>query len=485
LRFLIKAINQLKIIMEKFSGEFSGEKFLKGKYNDIPVNKENPVSQEERIAEFLKVIEQTHGYHKDPKVFERLKKSYHREYVIKPEDVPESYFENQQRLARERGHGDIEITEELRKQAIEVIVRDQESTFDNWVDYLCSSDAPYPTWAKYWVFRSILNLSTFDKEKKAFAKRRKDTVAPFPDLDREALSCVMDIIVKKVGREEISGERENAELQKIIQGENFGKLYAYAIEKVTPAEQNELLTTEGQWVKYCQNPGEETLKRLVGSLQGHGTGWCTAGEETARAQLKGGEFYVYYSNDKDGKPTVPRVAIRMENGKIAEVRGIAPEQNLDPYINDVVKEKLEEFPDKKDYEKKISDMKRLTEVDRKTKEKEELTEEDLRFLYELDEKIKGFGYEKDPRIEEILADRDIKSDLAEVTGYSKEEISTTREEFLKGGSKFHYSDLDLSGLKSAEGLVLPETMNGNLYLSGLKSAEKEKIRKKYPQLKIV
>ena len=68
---------------------------------------------------------------------------------------------------------------------------------------------------------------------------------------------------------------------------------------------------------------------LVKSLQGHGTGWCTAGESTARTQLDGGDFYVYYSNDDKGKPIIPRAVIRMNGDSIGEIRGIAHEQNLD------------------------------------------------------------------------------------------------------------------------------------------------------------
>jgi hypothetical protein len=49
--------------------------------------------------------------------------------------------------------------------------------------------------------------------------------------------------------------------------------------------------------------------------------------------------------------------------------------------------------------------------------------------------------------------------------------SGPREEALTGGSKFHYGDLNLSSLQSAEGLNLPETVNGHLYLVNLKSAE--------------
>jgi len=425
----------------------------------------------DKIADWLMVIEKTHmGHRDDPRVLERIKEYYHREHVIKPENIPESHFETQRRLAREEGHGDIEISGEARSQASEVIIADQKSTLDNWIDYLSSSDSDsFPTWAKYWIFTGMLKLSTYDKEKKAFSKRTENTVAPFPDLNREALAYVVDAIVKKVNKENIP-QGDNPELQQLLQGANFGKLYAWAIEKITSAEESDLVNTKGEWIKYDQSSDHMLL---TNSLQGHGTGWCSAGESTAELQLQAGDFYVYYSYDKQGDLTIPRIAMRMQGSSIAEVRGIAHEQNLDPHIIDtnILDNKLKEFPDGERYKKKTADMKRLTEIDRKNTAGGELTKDDLRFLYEIDSKIEGFGYQKDPRIEEIIAKRAIKADISFITGFTEEQISTTQKEALEGGIKYHYGDLDLRSLTSAEGLKLPETIGGGLYLGGLTSAK--------------
>ena len=71
----------------------------------------------DKIADWLKVIEHTHTSHReDPQVQDRIKEYYHREHVINEEDIPQSYYDNQARLARELGHGDIEITEEQKKR---------------------------------------------------------------------------------------------------------------------------------------------------------------------------------------------------------------------------------------------------------------------------------------------------------------------------------------------------------------------------------
>ena len=407
-----------------------------------------------------------------------LKTSLYENVIIKSDDIPESYYENQSRLDREQGRGDIAITDERRKQLSEVIISNQRSSLDNWVNYFTSPySKSYPMWAKYWAFTGTLKLSTYDKEKHAFAERNKGSVAPFPDLNREALAYVIDSIVKKINKEHISDAEDNPELQLLLQGANFGKLYAYAIEKVTPTEESELINTQGKWIKFPQDCHPMTYipegfsKPLIPSLQGHGTGWCTVGETTAKDQLKDGDIYVYYSYNKEGELVIPRVAIRIEDSQIIEVRGTADEQNHDPYIANIVDKKLKQFPDGENYKKKLDNMRQLTEIDRKNTAGEELTKDDLLFLYQLDSIIEGFGYEQDPRIDEILAKRDIKSDISSITDYSKEQISTTGQEALEDGIKFHYGNLDLSSLQFAKILKLPETVHGSVYLDSLRSAK--------------
>lgn len=377
-------------------------------------NEKVPQAPEFRIQNYLnrfkEIVER-----KDPGKREMginaLKHVLYDKFVIKPEQIPESYFDNQKRIAREQGYGDIEITEETKKHLTEVIITDQKSSLDTWVDYLSLQDAVYPDWLKYYAFRSVLNIGEYDKEKKQFTKRSNTSVKPFPDLNREALAYVLDVIEKKTKQEKINPDNlnlnEQQEFEKILQSENFAKLYAWAIEKITPASKERLVDAKGKWVKY--NQGSDHMP-LVESLQGHGTGWCTAGESTAQIQLQGGDFYVYYSNDEHNKPTIPRVAIRMQGNEIGEVRGVAPDQNLDPYINDVVKQKLQEFPDGKLYEKKQADMKKLTEIDNKNQAEQPLTKDDLIFLYEINSPIQGFGYQTDPRIEEIRKTRDPEQD---------------------------------------------------------------------------
>ena len=357
---------------------------------------------------------------------EALKRVLYRNFVTKEDEIPEGYYQNQARIAREQGHGDIEISDEQKKQLAEVVIADQRSSLDLWTDYLASKDATYPDWLKYYAFRNVVAMGSYDKEKKQFGSRSKETVKPFPDLNREALAYVLDAIEKKTNKEHVDLDHLEGEqrqnFEKLLAGESFPKLYAWAIDKLTPASQEQLMVTKGEWKKYEQ--GEDHMG-LVKSLQGHGTGWCTAGESTAKSQLENGDFHVYYSQDAEGHSSVPRAAIRMQGDQIAEVRGIAEQQNLDAYIAPVVEEKMKEFPDGKSYEKKSQDMKMLTIVENKSKLGQKLNKEELVFIYEINGEIQGFGYERDPRINEVRELRNPIEDAPVVFECSPDQIATS------------------------------------------------------------
>ena len=122
---------------------------------------------EERIQNYLDYIHESldpQDPHRREEKLGRFKQTLYDKNVIKPDEIPEAYFNTQRRLAREQGHGDVEINSETRRQLTEVIITDQKSSLDNWVDYLASPDATYPDWLKYWAIRSILGMGEYDKE---------------------------------------------------------------------------------------------------------------------------------------------------------------------------------------------------------------------------------------------------------------------------------------------------------------------------------
>ena len=353
---------------------------------------------------------------------EMLRENIYDVYIIKHDDVPESYFELQKRVARERGQTVEEIDEATKEQMIQVVIEDQKASLDAWIDYLSSNDAMYPTWFKYFVFRNIVKLSQFDKELGKFKERTSSTTAPFPDIYREALAQVADLY-KTAARDKALFN--DPDFQNFL-SKKFPTQYADKIQQTLEHSQEEREQIKGEWMKYEQGD-EDGAKKLYASLQNKGTGWCTAGSSTAEAQIESGDFYVFYTYDKQGSPTQPRLAIRMDGtDAIGEVRGILPHQEVEPLLQDTLDEKLATFGNEAEqYKKKSSDMKRLTAIEKAAEEKKNLAIDDLRFLYEIDTTIEGFGYEKDPRIQELRQKRNRQGDFAVI--FCKGDISRVAE----------------------------------------------------------
>lgn len=364
---------------------------------------------------------------------EKLKSILHEQFLITSENIPDSYYESIRKRHREEGHGDIEITDDLKAEIAGTAVEDQRRSLDSWIDYLASDDAKYPDALKYWAFRSVLKMGRFDKQRGKFTNREgKGSVAPFPELNREALAVIMEDMEKKEGgksnysftyRYDI-GETEKESYRNAIGKENFSELYALSIDAFKPIAQKLLQETAGEWRIY---PKGSDPKPLVSSIADYGTGWCLRGEPTARRYLEHSDLHVYYSNDKEGHPVVPRVVMVINQAnQVTEVRGIEAHEHLDSHILPVVEVALSSHPDGKKYQKKSTDMERLTAIERKTKQNQLLTKEDLLFLYEVDSRIEGFGYEdagRDPRIEEIRGRRSQKEDMPIIFDCTPDQIA--------------------------------------------------------------
>lgn len=348
--------------------------------------------------------------------------------IIKKENFPESYFELQQRIARERGQAVEEIPENVREQMMDVAIEDQKHSLDAWIDYLASDDAVYPAWFKYYAWTQITKLSQFDKERGEFKKRTSTTVAPYPDIYREPLAQIADIYLKvKEGNKHL----REPEIKEAF-SKKFPTLYAELISKSLAASMEGREEIQGEWIKYEQGDNG-AAEKLFQSLEGKGTGWCTAGKSTAETQIESGDFYVYYTNDASGEPTQPRLAIRMDgNNEIGEVRGILPHQGVESIMQEVLDGKLSEFGTEADvYRKKSEDMRILTSLERKKEKEESFTRADLIFLYEINSSIEGFGYETDPRIAELRKDRNAEEDMLIIFECTRDEIAHVPSEITE------------------------------------------------------
>ncbi len=361
---------------------------------------------------------------RDVKVFKRWAFD---KFVIKPSQIPESVYELEQRIAINRGHGQIAITPEYKETKNAEIIDGQKASLENWIDYLAGPDAFYDDSFKYLVARCITKMGKLDKAKWQYEKRSSSTTSSFPEINSEALGIVERLIKsgEKMDGDELFNTEEFVKLSKTA---NFEKLYPLVQKQLNEIQASNVENKEnikGSWTKFDQG---SDYKLLENSLKNKGTGWCTA-SGSAKSQLEGGDFYVFYSQDKDGNDTQPRVAIRMSGNQIGEIRGVQPGQELEPELNQVMNEKAKDLGGYEKYQKKSADMKQLTEISSKNEKGEELNKEELRFLYEINNNIEGFGYNKDPRIAEVKNFRSQPSDLMCIFECRRDQLILSDEDY--------------------------------------------------------
>ena len=420
-------------------------------HNSDRVLKASNVSDKkrERLLKYFERLEELHNRVSETRSVngEKLLKSFYYDlYVIKPENIPDAYFQNQVRLAKELGYGNIKLTAEAKKGMIEEVIDDQKETLDKWIEYFLYDEESksYEMWEKYWVFQGLQSLGKYDKETSKFSKRDKTTVYPFPSVEREYIFTTL-----KLMEDFLKGKKSEEDIKQALSTGNFKLLYEYVIKQSLFREEQQSNSTDGKWIKYEQGSDYNILRN---SLQGYYTGWCTAaGENFAKDQLEDGDFYVYYTLDENGDAKVPRIAIRMDGkNKIGEIRGISGKQNMEPEMMPILEEKLKEFPDRDKYLRKEHDMKLLTLID--------------------------------------------KRDYSIIFNIKEEDVALSQEEWKKTPNKFkvlvgnldlsHYNSLDnivlpkyisgnlnLSSLSNANGIIFPQQVGGNLELSSLTSAE--------------
>lgn len=464
--------------MEKHP-KFEGEKFLSEKYSDLAGSKsteravkkkiqeggKGAQTKEERIEAYLDRLEhlaldpekeqerKMFGDEPRPRALSLLREMVMNKYVrSNKEKMAEGAARVEERAARELGINARYGEQELEQRG-EIAVEDLEKSLDNWISYLSDANEPYPVWFRYYAFRNILNLGDYDKDKGEFAKRSQGSARLFPDIDRGALAYVEQMIeaskdesmLSRLQEAQRAAANQDVPADQIITKEKavafaklpFAKQYSEGIKQageITPEMRKE---TKGKWVKYQQGTDPTAL---WASLQNKGAAWCTKGFATAETQLKGGDFYVYYTLDKQGNPTIPRIAIRMDgHDKISQdVRGVLDsQQNVEGNMMPILDAKLQEFGSEADkFKKKSSDMKLLTAIESKTKQNQLLTKDDLIFLYEMDSKIEGFGYEKDPRIQELLKSRNPEEDMPILFECDKSQIAHNIKEITENTKAF-------------------------------------------------
>ncbi len=357
--------------------------------------------------------------------------------VIDYEDIPEAYWKQQEQILRDNGQG-----RELSRREKEILAEDlidkQRESITSWANYLGDKNCPYPLWFKVYAFDGVSKMGLINKETKEFEKRDKATVASFPTLNPEVLAKVYRNINEfyAVNKEDwLAQHPDDEKLVSLVKSGNFPKLYAKELFDTktiikTPEKPEDI---EGDWFTYQLGDEKELAKAA------EGTGWCIANPNVAHNYLSHGvyagnendwgedennpeednesnpkaKFIVFKlkaPNSPDGYSTNGVASIRLDpDGKVAEVSGLNKGQALEDSLVQTVKEKVLSLPGGKEFLQKFEDKQTLIRLDHKMQNSEDLTKEELSFLYELDRPIATLDTYNvnDPRITELRQKYDL------------------------------------------------------------------------------
>ncbi len=367
-------------------------------------------SREEKINEirvYLNKLQKLSDYYKDRPI---LTMYYQKRYVIKSTNIPSNYYENSFTLMNSMA---TKLTnQELETETIKVI-KNAQNSLEQWLAYFNQKDYPY--FFKFWAFQGLIKLGTYNKDTKSFRRRTLSTIAPFIEIQPDLIEKIFDLLVKYLNGNNLGS------LTSLFASYNFPKIFTYFYcEKEYLANQN--INQKGKWFYYPQH-GDYQL--LANSLKGYNTCWCTTNLETAKKQLEVSEFYIYYTLDEENNYTIPRIAIRVQNNKIQEIRGIQDSnQNVEPCLQEVLATKIKDFSNAAVYLSKLNDNIIITTIYEKFLSGKELNDQELSCLYEIDYQIKYFGYGIDPRLSLMIKKRNITIDLAKIFSLSPLNVAT-------------------------------------------------------------
>ena len=352
--------------------------------------------------------------------------------VMDYEDIPDAYWKQQEQILRDNGQGR-ELSRGEKETLAEDLIEKQRESINTWSNYLGDKDCPYPLWFKIYAFDGVSKMGLINKETKEFEKRDKNTVASFPILNPEVLAKVYRNINEFYGVDKedwLAQHPDDEKLVSLVKSGNFPKLYAKELFETktiikTPEKPEDI---EGDWFTYQLGDEDELAKAA------EGTGWCIADPNVAHNYLSYGNYYAGNDNDweddednseednqnsskakfiifklkapnsPDGYSTNGVASIRLNpDGKVAEVSGLDGGQALEDSLVQTVKEKVLSLPGGKEFLQKFEDKQTLIKLDHKLQKDEDLTKEELSFLYELDRPIATLDtYNgKDPRITEL------------------------------------------------------------------------------------
>ena len=344
--------------------------------------------------------------------------------VMDYEDIPDAYWKQQEQILRDNGQG-----RELSRREKEILAKDlidkQRQSITSWANYLGDKDCPYPTWFKVYAFDGISKMSnTLNLDDADYNRRDNTTALSFPKLNAEILAKVYRQINDFYGVDKenwLAQHSDDEKLVSLVKSANFPKLYAKELvdTKVILKTPERTEDVHGDWFEYKLGDEEE-----IASLA-EGTRWCVVDPNVAHSYLTYGEYRPSRNTGADEEssskakfiifrledPNAPGVfasngsaSIRLDpDGKVAEVSGLNDGQAVEDSLIPIVKEKTLSLPGGEKYLQKFDDKQALIRLDKKMEKGEDLTKEELSFLYELDRPIATLDTynREDPRIPEL------------------------------------------------------------------------------------
>ena len=359
--------------------------------------------------------------------------------VMDYEDIPEAYWKQQEQILRDNGQGR-KLSEYEKKILAEDLIDKQRQSITSWANYLGDKNCPYPLWFKVYAFDGISKMSNaLNLDDADYSRRDNTTALSFPKLNAEILAKVYRQINNFYGVDKedwLSKHSDDEKLVSLVKSANFPKLYAKELvdTKVILKTPERTEDVHGDWFEYKLGDEEENASLA------EGTKWCVVDPNVAHNYLVYGQYSnpeedddydQDYEDDEDWEdddikvedpeakfiifrledPNTPGVfasngsaSIRLDpNGIVDEISGLNEGQAVEDALVPIVKEKALSLPGGEKYLQKFDDKQTLIKLDNKMKEGEDLTKEELSFLYELDRPIATLDTynEEDPRIPEL------------------------------------------------------------------------------------
>ena len=407
---------------------------VESSFNKARQNKEKlpGKNNERRNFAYLSRLDRMIEKHGD-KVEQKLWEASAENLVMEYEDIPDAYWKQQEQILRDNGQGR-ELSRSEKEILADDLIEKQRESITSWTNYLGDKNCPYPLWFKVYAFDGISKMSNaLNLDDANYDRRDHTTALSFPKLNAEILAKVYRQINNFYGVDKEDWLKKNSDDEKLVslvKSANFPKLYAKELldTKVILKTPERAEDVHGDWFEYKLGDEEE-----IADLA-EGTRWCVVDPNVAHNYLTYGQFINpgednnyddddWEDDDQTEYPEAKFIIFRLEDpnspgvyasngsasirldpdGMVAEVSGLGEGQAIEDALVPTVKKKTLSLPGGEKYLQKFDDKQTLIRLDKKMKKGQDLTKEELSFLYELDRPIATLDTynRRDPRIPEL------------------------------------------------------------------------------------